>query len=150
MNKMNEYTSKRTWIQCVSDCYANTVTLSSQSLDQWENTDVTLTCSYIGTFPGLFIWFLKSSSEELSTAVYNNCSSIRPWLSNTTVYSLICINATVQTVTLKSITQQRHGETWRCGFNPGQWLLNSSTLQIFVKGNYSFFFHFHFSDILEI
>lgn len=117
----------------ISGSYGSNVTLYSESVDQWENTDITLTCTYNGPYSGSFTWNL-TSSQQYSAYVESNCIVRAKWLANPTEYSYICTNDKVHSVTLKNITQTRHGETWQCGYNPGEFLTMSNAVQIFVQG----------------
>lgn len=109
------------------------VTLSSEPVDHWEKTEVTLTCSYIGQYSGTFRWSLNNTlyGEKSSSAA--NCR-VETWLANNTKYLYSCSNDTVHSVTIKNITQDMHGDTWRCEFNPGAYTYKSEKVQIYVKG----------------
>lgn len=117
----------------------NNVVLSPQSIDEWEGTDVTMTCSYNGSHEGTVHWNLSTSSNNYYSAVMqyfnNSCRVSLGWLNNVSHYSYNCTNEKVFNLTLKRISRQRHGEKWTCIYNLGT-LYKSNTVILFVKGKF--------------
>lgn len=119
-------------VACVFGCQgSDTTVLMPLSVETAENTNVTLTCSYNGQFSGDFEWYLNTPNSQHFKVNVANCTAPLGWLQNSN-YLYICTNSTTHSVTIKSITQQRHGETWQCGFSPGASKFYSNIVRILV------------------